>query len=84
MALLALDGRVRKVNSALCQITGRDQTELVGEYLAALTVPEDAAQRLEDIERLIAGEHDTHRGELRLRHGTVSRSLAATRGAILG
>jgi diguanylate cyclase (GGDEF)-like protein/PAS domain S-box-containing protein len=83
MALLALDGRVRKVNSALCQITGHDQAELVGEYLAALTVPGDAAQRVDDLERLIAGEHDTHRGELRLRHGTGASIATAMHAAIV-
>ena len=83
MALLALDGRVRKVNSAFCQLTGHDQTELVGEYLAALTVPEDAAQRVEDLQRLIAGEHDTHRGELRLRHRAGAPIATAMHAAIV-
>ncbi len=83
MALLALDGRVRKVNSALCQMTGHDQGDLVGEYLASLTVPDAAAQQVEALARLIAGDHDSHRGELQLRHSAGAPITTAMHAAVV-
>lgn len=80
MALMSPDGRLRKVNQALCQITGREPGELLGVALAGLTVPEDRAEHHEHIRRLLDGADDTHRGELRLGHTSgrpVSISLHA-------
>ncbi|MHB8690964.1 MAG: putative bifunctional diguanylate cyclase/phosphodiesterase [Solirubrobacteraceae bacterium] len=66
MALMTPDGRLRKVNTALCELLGRSPAELVGAYLAALTIREDRVEQFEAIRRLLDGEQECYRGELRL------------------
>jgi diguanylate cyclase (GGDEF)-like protein/PAS domain S-box-containing protein len=83
MALMTPDGRLRKVNDALCQITGREPRELLGATLAAITVPEDRSQHYESVSRLLDGADDTHRGELRLLHATGQPVAMALHAAVL-
>ncbi|HEX4110106.1 MAG TPA: EAL domain-containing protein [Solirubrobacteraceae bacterium] len=86
MALVGLDGRLEQVNASLCDITGYPPSELVGRSLASIVHPEDAAGEIEQLQRLLAGERDTHRGELRVMHSsghplTAALHAAAIRGS---
>jgi diguanylate cyclase (GGDEF)-like protein/PAS domain S-box-containing protein len=56
MALVALDGRWLRVNSAVTRITGWAQEELLAGTFQDITHPDDLEADLAQIERLVAGE----------------------------
>jgi PAS domain S-box-containing protein len=56
MALVALDGRWLRVNSAFGRLTGRKPEELYGLTVAEVTHPEDVGLTLASDEKLLAGE----------------------------
>jgi PAS domain S-box-containing protein len=56
MALLDLDGRYVQVNDAYCRTVQRSRTELVGNRPAAITHPDDVADSLYAVRRLLEGE----------------------------
>jgi diguanylate cyclase (GGDEF)-like protein/PAS domain S-box-containing protein len=83
MALITPDGRLRKVNHALCEILGREPGELVDEYLATLIVSEERGDHQETMRRLLDGETDNHRGELRLIHASGHAVATALHAALV-
>ncbi|MGW1838400.1 ATP-binding protein [Streptomyces sp. NPDC002067] len=64
MALLGLDGRVTRVNRALCALLRREASDLVGRYFQDLVEEEDRAGLLHGV---AAETDDRHRFELRFR-----------------
>ena len=56
MALLDLDGRYVQVNDAYCRTVQRSREELVGIRPAAITHPDDVADSLRAVRRLLEGE----------------------------
>ena len=65
MALVALDGRFMRVNSALTELTGHSAERLVTTTLQQISHPEDASGLEGDLRRLAAGEVDGVAGEAR-------------------
>ncbi|TDP45961.1 EAL domain-containing protein [Zavarzinia compransoris] len=65
MALVAPDGILQKVNHALCEMLGRDAANLVGRHFRDITHPDDIADDLENVRRVISGEIDSYRIEKR-------------------
>src|SRR5437588_8137009 len=68
MALVALDGRLLRVNPLLCALLGRSEDELAGANLVDLTDPADVGNDVEPARRLVAGEIDVHRTKRRFVH----------------
>jgi diguanylate cyclase (GGDEF)-like protein/PAS domain S-box-containing protein len=66
MALTDLDGKILRANAALCEITGRNPTDLLQLSLQDITHPEDLEASQEELRALRAGEVFTQRGERRL------------------
>jgi diguanylate cyclase (GGDEF)-like protein/PAS domain S-box-containing protein len=68
MALVALDGRMVQVNRALCDIVGYPAGQLEGVFAASISHPDDAAEDVTEIARLMAGEATRFRAERRYIH----------------
>ncbi|MCE9531672.1 MAG: PAS domain S-box protein [Planctomycetes bacterium] len=68
MALLSVDGRWLKVNSALCRIVGRTSEELLATTFQAITHPEDLEPDLQYARKLLAGEISNYQIEKRYFH----------------
>lgn len=83
MALLGLDGRLQKVNSSLCEITGQGAGELVGMSLSALADPPDPRRDIDRLGRLMRGEVETHGAEMPLRHVSGLPIETALRAVLL-
>jgi len=82
MALLDLEGRTVRVNHALCELTGRSDTHLLGRLLEDVTHPVDRSADQEARAAMLAGAAQTMRRQERLLHAdghdvwvTVSVSL---------
>jgi diguanylate cyclase (GGDEF)-like protein/PAS domain S-box-containing protein len=56
MALVDLQGRVTRVNAAMCDLLERGESDLLGRTIHELTAPEDLAIDVEHMRRLTAGE----------------------------
>jgi PAS domain S-box-containing protein len=56
MSLVDLDGRFRRVNAALCGLTGYSEAELLTKTFQEITHPDDLAADLAQVDRLLAGE----------------------------
>jgi PAS domain S-box-containing protein len=56
MTLVALDGRWLKVNSAMCEIVGWPEEELLGKTFRDITHPDDLPGQVEMLRALDAGE----------------------------
>lgn len=56
MALVSVDGRLLRVNDALCRIFGYTQEELLSMPVWAVTHPDDMPATIEQLQRLIEGE----------------------------
>ena len=71
MALVGTDGRWLRVNRALCAMLGYAESELLGVTFQDITHPDDLADDLEQVRRLLAGEADAYTMEKRYldRHG---------------
>jgi diguanylate cyclase (GGDEF)-like protein/PAS domain S-box-containing protein len=65
MALVGLDGRWLKVNSALCELTGHDEDELLTLTFQAMAHPDELEGDLAQAGRLLAGEIDRYTTEKR-------------------
>jgi PAS domain S-box-containing protein len=65
MALVALDGRLMKLNSALCDLVGYDEDEARTLDFQTITHPDDLEADLHLLERLIAGEVASYQLEKR-------------------
>lgn len=65
VAHVAPDGRWLRVNQRLCEITGYGEEELLQRTFADITHPDDVASDRAQLERMIAGETQTHAREKR-------------------
>jgi PAS domain S-box-containing protein len=84
-ALVAVDGRLMKVNRSLCAMLGYDQAELMEKNFQEIIHPDDAVADLEQVERLLAGEIDNYKMEKRYLHADghavwVGLSVSLVRG----
>ncbi len=68
MALVGLDGRWLKVNSALCQILGYPEQVLLGKTFQDITHPDDLQPYLDLVAQLLAGIIDHSQMEKRYFH----------------
>jgi diguanylate cyclase (GGDEF)-like protein/PAS domain S-box-containing protein len=68
MAIVSPDGRVLRVNRALCTITGHQPAALEGRSMLSLLHPDDRPQHEEESERMLSGQIATARGERRYLH----------------
>src|SRR5215210_6586585 len=68
MAIIGSDGRLLRVNRALCAITGHQPAELEGRSMLSLLHPDDRPQHDEERERMLSGRIATARGERRYLH----------------
>lgn len=65
MALVSLEGRFTRVNTALCQIVGYTEAELMQLTFQQITVPDDLDLDLENLQRLIEGAVPRYKMEKR-------------------
>jgi diguanylate cyclase (GGDEF)-like protein/PAS domain S-box-containing protein len=84
MALVGLDGRLLRVNAALCRIVGYREEELLGETFQAFTHPEDLDANMSLVRQVAAGEISHFQTEKRYIHARghavpVSLSVALVR-----
>ncbi len=68
MAIVALDGRWLRVNTALCEILGYTAAELLQKTFQDVTHPDDLASNLALLRDLIAGHRRVHQMEKRYYH----------------
>ncbi|HEY9604115.1 MAG TPA: PAS domain S-box protein, partial [Allocoleopsis sp.] len=68
MTLVALDGRFLKVNSALCEIMGYSEEELLATTFQAITYPDDVETNLAKISQVLTGEIRFYQMEKRYFH----------------
>ena len=68
MALVSLEGRWMRVNSALCKIVGRTVDELLSCTFQDITHPDDLDADLAQVRALLAGEIDHYQMEKRYFH----------------
>jgi len=68
MAIVTTDGRFLQVNSALCDLVGHSEDDLLCLSHQSITHPDDVALDIEQTQRLLAGETDSHRLEKRYIH----------------
>jgi diguanylate cyclase (GGDEF)-like protein/PAS domain S-box-containing protein len=68
MAIVSVDGRILRVNRALCAVTGHQHGDLEGRTMLSLLHPDDREQHVQDSDRLLAGHIAAARGERRYLH----------------
>ncbi len=68
MALVALDGKWMQVNSALCQILGYSESELLGTAAQEITHPGDLEADLSQVRHLLEGTSTSYQMEKRYYH----------------
>jgi len=68
MALVSLDGRFLQVNSALCQMVGYSEAELLATDFQTITHPDDLASDLQHLADLAASRADSYQLEKRYIH----------------
>jgi diguanylate cyclase (GGDEF)-like protein/PAS domain S-box-containing protein len=68
MALLTPEGRYMSVNSALCEITGYSEHELLARDFGSITHPEDLRSDVEQHRALLSGAADSYKTEKRYVH----------------
>jgi len=81
MALADAEGRIVRVNSALCDLTGRGVRELAGQRFDTLTHVADAGAARQVMGALLSGECDQYKLETRFLHASgapIWVSLQAT------
>ncbi len=72
MALADAEGRVVRVNSALCDLTGRSAKDLAGQRFDNLTLVADAGEERQVVGALLSGERDQYKVETRFLHASGS------------
>ncbi len=82
MALVAPDGRILKVNRALCEMLGRDEADLLSRDFQSITHPADLNADLALLRRALDGEIDTYQMEKRYAH-SEGRTIHAVLGVSL-
>ena len=65
MAMIALDGRLLRVNRAACELAGYDAEQLLTKTIGGLTHPEDVDKDIAQIRQVLAGERRSYRVEKR-------------------
>ncbi|HEV2059443.1 MAG TPA: EAL domain-containing protein [Solirubrobacteraceae bacterium] len=70
MALADGEGRVVRVNGALCELTGRSARDLVGQRFDTFTDIADADYDRQVVGALLAGERDQYKIETRFQHAS--------------
>ena len=77
--IAASDGRIERVNQAICTMTGLRAEELIGTYLLELTHPDDRVESERVAEEVLSGVTPTVRYEKRymLRDGSVLETNVA-------
>ncbi|MDA8216486.1 MAG: PAS domain S-box protein [Dehalococcoidales bacterium] len=68
MALVAPDGHFLRVNRSLCEIVGYSEPQLLATTFQAITHPDDVAEDMEYVRRMLVGEIDTYRMQKRYFH----------------
>ncbi|MHB1415711.1 MAG: PAS domain S-box protein [Chloroflexota bacterium] len=68
MALVAPDGHFLRVNRSLCEILGYSEPQLLATTFQAITHPDDVAEDVEYVRRMLVGEMDTYRMQKRYFH----------------
>ncbi|MHB1132868.1 MAG: PAS domain S-box protein [Chloroflexota bacterium] len=68
MALVAPDGHFLRVNRSLCDILGYAESQLLATTFQDLTHPDDLAEDMEHLRRMLAGEIDTYQMRKRYFH----------------
>jgi diguanylate cyclase (GGDEF)-like protein/PAS domain S-box-containing protein len=68
MAIVSPEGRLLRVNRALCLVTGHQPTQLEGRSMLSLLHPDDRPQHEQESARMLAGQIATARGERRYLH----------------
>ena len=68
MALVALDGRFRRVNRAMCEITGYTEAALLQKTFRDITHPDDLGADLALVGELVAGQRSAYQMEKRYFH----------------
>jgi two-component system cell cycle sensor histidine kinase/response regulator CckA len=59
-AIVSLDYRFQRVNAELCRLTAYSEAELMARTFLEITHPEDVADSLDQIQRLLRGEIDQY------------------------
>lgn len=70
MALTDDDGRIVRVNAALCALTGRRGEQLAGTRFASLVHPDEVSYDREAISQVVEGERSQYNVETRLLHAS--------------
>jgi diguanylate cyclase (GGDEF)-like protein/PAS domain S-box-containing protein len=86
LALLSVDGRLRRVNRALTQMVGRADDQLLGAPALALTHPDDREAVQVRLRRLATGDETSARIEQRFLHADgrpvwVAATISLVRGS---
>jgi PAS domain S-box-containing protein len=68
MALVTPEGRFLKVNAALCELLGYDESHLLANDFQSITHPDDLQAALQFVRRALAGEIDRYRMQKRYYH----------------
>ena len=68
MAVVGVDGIVRRVNRRLCELLGHNEGEVIGTALDSHVHADDLAAQREQLARLVAGELAAVSLDLRVRH----------------
>ncbi|MGE0138066.1 MAG: EAL domain-containing protein [Ilumatobacteraceae bacterium] len=82
LALCTLDGRIARVNDALCELLGRDRADLVGANWIDLSHPDDIEASRAQVDDLVAGRRhhlDLGKRYLRPDGATVSAHVTSDR-----
>ncbi len=66
LAMIRPDGRIQRVNTALCDLLGASQRDLAGGWLHELTHPDDRDRVRTHLGGLVAGAHQSFKAEVRL------------------
>ena len=68
MALVSPSGRFLKVNRALCELLGRSEDDLLACDFQQVTHPDDLAEDIAQVQRILSGEVPTYQMEKRYIH----------------
>jgi PAS domain S-box-containing protein len=85
MAVVGIDGKWLRVNSALCKLVGYTEQELLATNVQSISHPDDAISNVEYMQKLMLGETSVFQVEKRYRHKKrhivwVLLSLSLVRG----
>ncbi len=83
LALLDLQGRLLRVNRALCELTGYPEQALLGLSFGDLTYPDDLAESVAQFRRLVAGEIRSYQLQKRYVHRSGHLSWALVTSTLI-